>query len=78
MKTIKEMLHDIMIAKNWDCQRLATELKVDKSQVSRWLTGAIPKPHNMRNIEKLYKESVNGISRNGGKIETLENGKKSS
>ena len=56
MKTIKEMLQDIMTAKGYDCQRLAKALEVDKSQVSRWLSGSIPKPCNLRRIEKLYKE----------------------
>lgn len=56
MKTIKEMLNDIMIAKSWDCQRLAKELGVNKAQVSRWLSCAVPKPCNLRSIEKIYKE----------------------
>ena len=56
MKTIKEMLKEIMEAKGYDCQRLAKALEVDKSQVSRWLSGSTPKPYNLRKIEKLYKE----------------------
>lgn len=56
MKTIKEMLQEIMEVKQWDCQRLAIKLGVDKSQVSRWLSGAIPKSCNLRKIEDLYQE----------------------
>ena len=59
MKTIKEMLQEIMEAKGYDCQRLAKALEVDKSQVSRWLSGSTPKPYNLRKIKELYDKAKN-------------------
>ena len=58
MKTVKQMLTEIMTAKGYDCQRLAQALGVDKSQVSRWFGGNIPKANNLAKIQKLHKEAV--------------------
>lgn len=58
MKTIKELLTEIMTAKGYDCQRLAQALGVDKSQVSRWFSGNVPKQNNLAKIQKLHKEAV--------------------
>ena len=42
MTTYKEMLNKIMQSKNWNQEQLATALKVDKAQITRWLNSSSP------------------------------------
>ena len=58
---VKEMLNKIMEKRQTDQQGLALLLGVDKSQVSRWLNGAVPKIENQRKIKKLYDETKNQV-----------------
>ena len=59
MTTYKEMLNKIMQSKNWNQEQLATALKVDKAQITRWLGSSSPNIENLRKIKKLYDEVCN-------------------
>lgn len=59
MTTYKEMLNKIMQSKNWNQEQLATALKVDKAQITRWLNSSSPNIENLRKIKKLYDEVCN-------------------
>ena len=54
--TIKEMLDYIGTAKHLDQQGLAQLIGVNKSQITRWNDGAIPKIETQRKIYRLYEE----------------------
>ncbi len=56
MVTYKDMLQKIMEKKGYNQEQLAESLDVNKAQVTRWLSGAIPKIENLRKIKKLYDE----------------------
>lgn len=58
MVTYKEMLQKIMEKKGYNQEQLAKALKVNKAQITRWLTGAIPNIENLRRIKKLYDEVI--------------------
>ena len=58
MVTYKEMLQKIMEKKGYNQEQLAKALKVNKAQITRWLTGAIPNIKNLRRIKKLYDEVI--------------------
>lgn len=59
MITYKEMLNKIMKSKNWNQEQLASSLKVDKAQITRWLGSSSPNIENLRKIKKLYDEVCN-------------------
>ena len=59
MTTYKEMLNKIMQSKNWNQEQLATALKVDKAQITRWLGSSSPNIENLRKIKRLYDEVCN-------------------
>lgn len=59
MTTYKEMLNKIMQSKNWNQEQLATALKVDKAQITRWLNSSSPNIENLRKIKRLYDEVCN-------------------
>ena len=59
MTTYKEMLNKIMQSKNWNQEQLASALKVDKAQITRWLNSSSPNIENLRKIKKLYDEVCN-------------------
>ena len=54
--TCEKMLRIIMQRLNIDQKRLAQKLEVDKSQITRWLDGAVPKLVNQNKIKNLYDE----------------------
>ena len=56
MVTYKDMLQKMMEKRGYNQEQLANTLEVNKAQVTRWLTGAIPKIENLRRIKKLYDE----------------------
>lgn len=61
MITYKEMLNKIMKSKNWNQEQLATVLKVDKAQITRWLGSSSPNIENLRKIKHLYDEVANEL-----------------
>ena len=42
-QSIEEVVREILRIKEWNQKELADFLKVNKSQVTRWLQGAMPK-----------------------------------
>ena len=61
MTTYKEMLNKIMQSKSWNQEQLASALKVDKAQITRWLGSSSPNIENLRKIKHLYDEVTNEL-----------------
>lgn len=58
MKDVQEMLEEIKSKKSLNQVQLAKLLGVNKSQVSRWLDGAVPKLHMVKKIKAIYDREV--------------------
>lgn len=58
MKDVQEMLEEIKSKKALNQVQLAKLLGVNKSQVSRWLDGAVPKFHMVKKIKALYDKEI--------------------
>src|SRR5687767_14514833 len=52
-RSFAQLLHDALIAKGWTRSKLADELHVVPSTVSKWLAGHRPDPEMASRIEKL-------------------------
>lgn len=59
-KDVKTMLKAIQDKRLYNQTELANLLGVTKSQVSKWLDGAIPRIEMQRKIKKIYDEIVEG------------------
>ena len=51
-----QMLDEIKKKKQIDNQSLAYLLNVNKSQITRWYNGSLPKLENLRRVKKVYDE----------------------
>ena len=51
-----QMLDEIKKRRRIDNQNLAYLLNVNKSQITRWYNGSIPKVENLRRVKKVYDE----------------------
>lgn len=58
MKDVQEMLEEIKSKKSLNQVQLAKLLGVNKSQVSRWLDGAVPKFYMVKKIKALYDKEI--------------------
>lgn len=59
-KTVKEMLRAIQDKRGCNQTDLAALLGVNKSQISKWLDGAVPRIEMQRKIKQIHDKIVEG------------------
>ncbi len=58
MKDVQEMLAELKSKKALNQVQLARLIGVNKSQISRWLDGAVPRFYMIKRIKEIYDKEI--------------------